>query len=49
MTSPYRICPDTGFKVDLAGEKLIKWNAVTSIVFLAIGGLLGFLVALNCA
>tara|TARA_B100000315_G_scaffold192968_1_gene183423 strand:- start:4438 stop:6135 length:1698 start_codon:yes stop_codon:yes gene_type:complete len=47
MTSPYRICPDTGFKVDLAGEKLIKWNAVTSIIFLAIGGLLGFLVALT--
>ena len=47
MTSPYRICPDTGFKVDLAGEKLIKWNAVTSVVFLAIGGLLGFLVALT--
>ena len=47
MTSPYRVCPDTGFKVDLAGEKLIKWNAVTSIVFLAIGGLLGFLVALT--
>jgi len=47
MTSPYRICPDTGFKVDLAGEKLIKWNAVTAIVFLAIGGLLGILVALT--
>ena len=47
MTSPYRVCPDTGFKVDLAGEKLIKWNAVTAVVFLAIGGLLGLLVALT--
>jgi cytochrome c oxidase subunit I len=47
MTSPYRVCPDTGFKVDLAGEKLIKWNAVTAIVFLAVGGVLGLLVALT--
>ena len=35
----FRICPDTGFKVDLPGEKLIKINAVTAVVFLLIGGL----------
>ena len=45
MASNYLICPDTGFKIDFAGEKLIKWNAVTCVVFLAIGGLLGLLVA----
>lgn len=47
MTDSYRICPDTGFKIDLPGERLIKWNAVTGVVFLAIGGLLGLLVALT--
>lgn len=43
----FRICPDTGFKVDLPGEKLIKINAVTAVVFLLIGGLFGILVALT--
>lgn len=43
----FRTCPDTGFKIDLAAEKLIKWNAVTSVVFLLVGGLFGFLVALT--
>ena len=43
----FRICPDTGFKVDLPGEKLIKINAVTAVVFLLIGGLFGVLVALT--
>jgi cytochrome c oxidase subunit 1 len=43
----YRTCPTTGLKVDRAAEKLIKANAVTAIVFLAIGGLFGLLVALT--
>ncbi len=43
----FRICPDTGFKIHLPADKLIKWNAVTGIVFLLIGGLFGLLVALT--
>jgi len=43
----FRTCPDTGFKIHLAGEKLIKWNAVTAVVFLLVGGLFGLLVALT--
>ena len=43
----FRTCPETGFKVDLAAEKLIKWNAVTAVVFLLVGGLFGLLVALT--
>jgi len=43
----FRTCPDTGFKIDLAADKLIKWNAVTAVVFLLVGGLFGLLVALT--
>ncbi len=43
----FRTCPDTGFKIDLNADKLIKWNAVTAVVFLLIGGLFGLLVALT--
>jgi len=43
----FRICPTTGLKVDLTAEKLIKAHAVVAIVFLAIGGLFGLLVALT--
>jgi len=43
----YRTCPTTGLRVDRAAEKLIKANAVAAIVFLAIGGLFGLLVALT--
>lgn len=43
----FRICPDTGFKIDLSADKLIKWNAVTAVVFLLVGGLFGLLVALT--
>ena len=46
-TAEFRICPTTGLKVDLAAEKLIKANAVVAIVFLAIGGFFGLLVALT--
>ena len=43
----FRTCPDTGFKIDLAADKLIKWNAVTAVVFLLIGGIFGLGVALT--
>jgi len=43
----FRTCPTTGLRVDRSAEKLIKANAVTAIVFLAIGGLFGLLVALT--
>jgi cytochrome c oxidase subunit 1 len=43
----FRTCPTTGLKVDLAAEKLIKVNAVAAVIFLAIGGFFGLLVALT--
>ena len=43
----FRTCPTTGLKVDLAAEKLIKANAVVAVIFLAIGGFFGLLVALT--
>jgi len=46
-TAEFRTCPTTGLKVDLAAQKLIKANVVVAIVFLAIGGLFGLLVALT--
>ena len=46
-TTEFRTCPTTGLQVDLAAEKLIKANAVAAIVFLAVGGLFGLLVALT--
>lgn len=46
-TDNYRTCPDTGLKIDLSADKLIKWNAVSSVVFLLIGGLFGLGVALT--
>ena len=46
-TEQFRTCPDTGFKIHLPAERLIKWNAVTGVVFLLIGGLFGLLVALT--
>ena len=45
--SPYRVCPETGLKVCRHAEALIKANAVVAVVFLAIGGLFGLLVALT--
>ncbi|MDP6574300.1 MAG: cbb3-type cytochrome c oxidase subunit I [Rhodospirillales bacterium] len=46
-TAQFRTCPDTGFRIHLAADKLIKWNAVTAVVFLLVGGLFGLLVALT--
>ena len=43
----YRTCLDTGLKVFAKTETLIKVNAVTAVLFLAVGGLFGVLVALT--
>ncbi len=43
----FRTCTVTGLKVDLTAEKLIKTNAVTSIVFLLTGGFFALLIALT--
>ena len=43
----YRTCPTTGLRVDRTAEKLIKANAVAAVIFLAIGGLFGLLIALT--
>jgi cytochrome c oxidase subunit 1 len=43
----YRTCPETGLKVYREAETLIKANAVVAVIFLAIGGLFGLLVALT--
>ena len=47
IKNAFRICPTTGLKVHLPAEALIKANAVVAVVFLAIGGLAGLLVALT--
>ena len=47
LATKFRTCPATGLKVDLAAERLIKANAVAAVVFLAIGGVFGLLVALT--
>ena len=43
----YRLCPDTGLRVYASAEALIKVNAVVAVVFLAVGGLFGLMVALT--
>ncbi len=43
----FRTCPTTGLRVERSAEQLIKVNAVVAVVFLAIGGLFGLLVALT--
>jgi len=43
----FRTCPTTGLRVDRSAERLIKANAVAAVIFLAIGGLFGLLVALT--
>jgi len=43
----FRTCPDTGLRVHDKAETLIKANAVAAVIFLAIGGLFGLLVALT--
>src|SRR3989304_4678167 len=46
-TAAFRVCPETGLKVCHHAETLIKANAVVAVVFLAVGGLFGLLVALT--
>jgi cytochrome c oxidase subunit 1 len=43
----FRTCQYTGLKVDAAAQALIKANAVAAVAFLALGGLMGLLVALT--
>ncbi len=43
----FRTCSVTGLRIHLPAEKLIKINAVTAVVFLAVGGLFGLMVALT--
>ncbi len=43
----YRTCTETGLVFHKSGETLMKANAVAAVVFLAIGGVLGLLVALT--
>lgn len=43
----FRTCSITGLKVHRAAEDLIKANAVTAVIFLAIGGIAALLVALT--
>ncbi len=43
----FRTCPVTGFKVDLAAERLIIANAVAAVVFLLVGGIFALLIALT--
>jgi cytochrome c oxidase subunit 1 len=43
----FRTCPDTGLKVHLPAQRLIKANAVAAVVSLMVGGILGLLVALT--
>jgi len=43
----FRTCPDTGLKVHLSAQNLIKANAVAAVVFLLIGGALGLMVAMT--
>jgi cytochrome c oxidase subunit 1 len=43
----FRICPATGLRVHLPAERLIKANAVVAVIFLAVGGFFGLLVALT--
>jgi cytochrome c oxidase subunit 1 len=47
LAARFRTCPVTGLQIDLAAERLIKANAVAAVVFLAVGGLFGLLVALT--
>jgi cytochrome c oxidase subunit 1 len=46
-TAEFRTCGTTGLKVHGPAERLIKANAVVAVVFLAVGGLAGLLVALT--
>ncbi|MBI4665069.1 MAG: cbb3-type cytochrome c oxidase subunit I [Nitrospinae bacterium] len=46
-TLAFRTCPTTGLKVHRPAEVLIQINAVTAIVFLLVGGIMGLFMALT--
>ncbi|WP_347309651.1 cytochrome c oxidase subunit I [Defluviimonas sp. SAOS-178_SWC] len=43
----YRICRFSGLRIESNAERLIKVNAVAAVLFLALGGLMGLMVALT--
>jgi cytochrome c oxidase subunit 1 len=47
MKPLFRTCPESGLVWHKSAEALIKANAIAAVVFLAVGGLLGLLVALT--
>jgi cytochrome c oxidase subunit 1 len=47
VAATFRTCLDTGLKVESHAEALIKANAVVAVIFLALGGVFGILVALT--
>lgn len=47
VAADYRTCRFTGLRVERSAELLIRSNAVAAVVFLAVGGLMGLLVALT--
>jgi len=47
INEQYRTCQTTGLRVYKSAENLIKANAVVAVVFLAVGGLFGLMVALT--
>lgn len=47
VPATYRTCRFTGLRIEANAETLIKVNAVAAVVFLALGGLMGLLVALT--
>ncbi|EPX77164.1 cbb3-type cytochrome c oxidase subunit I [Litoreibacter arenae] len=46
-SASYRICKFSGLRIEANAELLIKVNAVAAVLFLALGGLMGLLVALT--
>ena len=47
VQATYRTCRFSGLRIEANAETLIKVNAVAAVVFLALGGLMGLLVALT--
>ncbi len=47
MADLFRTCPETGLKIHLPAESLMKANAVAAVVFLLVGGIYGLLVGLT--
>ena len=47
QATTYRTCPRSGLQFEAQAEKLIMWNAVAGVLFLAFGGLLAIGVVLT--